>query len=127
LSFQTTGLVINKQLVQYALCQIPNDRLAGLQMEGRADVQVDLTYQPDATPALKPDVRCQLRQVCVDHPKLPVPLHNLSATLRCADGKLVLERLKAAAGTGKIECKAIADLADPENNYSAELTAYHLP
>jgi hypothetical protein len=47
--------------------------------------------------------------------------------VRCSDGQLVVEHLKAAAGAGKLECKATAELPDVENNFTAEVTAYHLP
>jgi hypothetical protein len=125
---QSTGLCLNKELVQYAVSQCPSDKLAGLRMEGRVDLQVDLSYQPGLEPALKYDVRCQLHQALLDYPaKLKIPLHNLTASLRCTDGHLVLERLKAAAGAGKLECKATAELPDLESNFTAEMTVYHLP
>ena len=126
LSLHLDGLAITRDLVQYLAVLIP-DRLDGLHLEGRADLAADISYQPGATPALKHDVRCQFRQTTIDHPKLPVPLHNLSALVRCAEGKLTVEKLKAAAGTGKIECTASADLANFENNYELDLKASHLP
>jgi hypothetical protein len=127
LAFKTTELALTRDLVHYVAAQCPDQRLAGLQLEGRADLQVNLSYQPGATPALRPDIKCQLRQITVNHPDLPSPLHNLTASLHCADGKLTLERLKAAAGVGKVECKGWADLANPQDTFAGELTASYLP
>jgi len=127
LSFHAAGLSITKELVRYLASQDPHQRLEGLQLEGKADIDAEVAYQPGATPTLKHDVHCLLRQTSVEHPKLPVPLHNLSAQLRYKEGKLSLEKLKAAAGAGKIECQGWADLTDVEETFAWELTAYHLP
>ncbi|HYV37540.1 MAG TPA: hypothetical protein VE988_17675, partial [Gemmataceae bacterium] len=127
LSCRTTGLCINKELVQYAASQCKEDRLKDLQIDAKVDIAAELSYQPDAVPPLKHDIRCVLRQASVEHPKLPERLHNLSAVLHCDGNKLILENLKAAVGSGKVECKGWADLTDPENNFGGEMTAYHLP
>jgi hypothetical protein len=127
LALETTSLCVNKELVQYMAGLYPNKNLAGLQVEGWADLKVKLNYNPTATPALTHDVRCQLRQFRVDHPDLPVPLHNLSASLHCNGTKLELERLKAAADNGHLECKGWANATNPEDNFALELTALHLP
>jgi hypothetical protein len=127
LALETNSLCVNKELVQYVAGLYPHKNLAGLQVEGWADLKVILNYTPKATPALTHDVRCQLRQFRVDHPDLPVPLHNLSAALHCNGTKLTLERLKAAADKGHVECQGWADAANPEENFALELTALHLP
>jgi hypothetical protein len=127
LSWHVTGLNINRDLVDYLTRLFPNPQLDGLKIEGKAESAGDLVYQPGATPALQYRGYCQLRQTCVESSKLPVPLHNLSALLRCGDGKLVLEKLKAAAGAGKVECNGWADLADVANTFGGQVTVYHLP
>jgi hypothetical protein len=124
---KTVGLNLTHDLVQYVVSQCPTDKAAGLQLEGRADLQIDLHYQPESALPLKYDLHCQLHQSRIDHPKLPMPLYNLTASFHCTDGELVLERLKAAAGAGKIEGKASAKLPDVERNYTAELTVSHMP
>jgi hypothetical protein len=135
LNFKTAGLNLTSELVQYVVNQCPGDHLAGLQMTGRADIQLDLSYQPTAgsssfalsSTALKYDVHCKLNQARIAHPKLPLPVYNLTASLHCTEGELVLERLKAAAGDGKVEAKATAKLPYLEKNFTAEVTVYHLP
>jgi hypothetical protein len=127
LALKTNGLNFTHELVQYVVSQCPSDRGAGLQLEGHADLQLDLSYQPAGAVPFKYDVHCQLRQARLAHPKLPMPLHNLTATLHCNDGNLVLERLKAAVGAGKVEGKASVKLSDIENNFAAEMTVYHMP
>jgi hypothetical protein len=124
---KTAGLNLNRELVQYVVSQCPTDQAAGLHLEGRADIELDLNYEPTRPTPLKYDVHCQLHQTRIAHPKLPLPLYNLSASLHCTDNNLVLERLKAAAGAGKIEGKATAKLPDVASNFSAELAVYHLP
>jgi hypothetical protein len=127
LTFHTANLLINKELVRYVASQYADDRLKNLRLDGAAEIDAKVDYQPGAVPALTYDVQCQLRQTRVEHPGLPVPVYNLSASLHCTEVKLTLEKLKAAAGAGKIECHGSAELADPENNFSGELTAYYLP
>jgi hypothetical protein len=126
LSFRTSGLCISKELVHYVASLVPNQQLDGLQMEGKADIDATVAFQPGATPALTHDVHFLLRQTSIDHPKL-VPLHNLTASIRCTTDKLTLENLKAAAGSGKIECKGWADPAEPEKTFAGQLTASYLP
>ncbi len=81
LSLHMDGLAITRDLVQYLALQFP-DKLEGLRLEGRADLAADIEFHPGVTPALKHDLRCQFRQTSIDHPRLPVPLHNLSAMVR---------------------------------------------
>lgn len=127
LALAVTNLSVNKELVQYISSLYPDPRLIDLQLDGAADLKVNLVYTPDAKPALTHDIHCQLRQFRVEHPKLPVPLHNLSASIHCDGNKLTLERLKAAAGKGHLECTGWADAARPEDTFALELTALHLP
>src|SRR5579862_1785877 len=96
LTLQTTGLCINKELMGFIASQFPRPEFDGLMLEGKADIEAKLNYQPKASPAWQHDVRCLLRQTSIEHPKLPVPLHNLTALIHCGEGKLTLEKLKAA-------------------------------
>ena len=128
MSVRTADLCITQDLVHYVVSLIPDvcSDVAGLQLQGKADVRADFGYQPGAVPPLSQEIHCQLRQIRAEHPKLPVPLHNLSATLHCSAGKLTLEKLQGAAGPGKVEAKGWADLADPMHNFGGVLTANHL-
>jgi hypothetical protein len=126
LALEVVGLRVNKDLVQYISGLCPDRNLSGLHLEGWMDLKLGATYTPGAAPALRHELRCTLRQFHVEHPDLPLPLDNLSASLACADGKLTLERLKAAAGTAHVECKGWAHTAHPEENFAVEVTALHL-
>jgi hypothetical protein len=126
-SLQAAGMRLTPDLVQYVASQAAAERLKDLHLEGRADIKAEFNYQPGATPALKHDVHCQLRQATVEHPALPLRLHNLSAALQCTQSKLILAKLKAAAGAGKIEGHAWVELPNLEDTFAAELTASYLP
>lgn len=57
-----------------------------------AAISADLTYLPQKSPAWRYDLRLELREGRFEHPDLPWPVENLSASLLVSGQKIVVER-----------------------------------
>ncbi len=95
-------------------------------LEGHGDVHVELTHHPSAEPEWTHDVRCQLRQVKLTHPRIPVPLENLEAELRCTDGRVRIDKLTARSGPAQIEFNVALHSPSLDTDLEGDLKVHHL-
>ncbi|HEV3262988.1 MAG TPA: hypothetical protein VG013_39505 [Gemmataceae bacterium] len=77
----------------------------GRYLEGTCDLDAEFSYHPEAVPPWTHDVRWHLTGGKFRHPKLPLPLEQLEATVRCLDGQVTVEKLTAQAGGARVEVK----------------------
>src|SRR5205085_4874457 len=77
------GVPLSPVLLRRVAPYCPDNPVAALLLDGRADVEADLAYRPASAQPLRHDVRCRLKQVSLRHPQLPLPLDRLEASLRC--------------------------------------------
>ncbi|MCI0459634.1 MAG: hypothetical protein L0Z62_22010 [Gemmataceae bacterium] len=129
LSAQASGVPLSPQLVQRLAACCPDRKLTPFPLEGQADLKAELSCQPGGSVPFSYDVRCQLRQVKVNHPQLPMALEGLEASLRCTDGRLTVERLTAFSDKkARVDVlKATALLPRPEETFEAVVMVKHLP
>jgi hypothetical protein len=124
---QAPAVCLGPALQQRLAAYKPEACGPGVHVEGKADVRAEFAYDPSATPPLTHDVRCRLTEGKVGHPQLPLPLEDVAAALRCADGRLTLERLRARAGAAEVEAHGSAALPRPDQDFAGVLTVRHLP
>ncbi len=84
----------------------------------------ELSYHPDAP--LDFDVHCALRRGKLDHPRLPLPLEQLTAMIHCTSSRLRLSQLSARSGPVEIHGDATATLPALEEDFEAHLDVKHL-
>ncbi len=126
LSVRSEGLPITNALARRLAAQCPMGSLAGLQLEGTADLSADLTLRPDASPLWRYDVRCQVRQGTLRHPQLPLPLEDLRALLRLADGVMRIDKLQARSGAAQVTGSGMALLPCPERDFTCSVQVRQL-
>lgn len=72
-------------------------------VRAKATLKAEVTYQPQAAVAFKPDIKLDIREGTFDDPMLPWPAENVSASIRLADGKVRVEKALAKVGPSQIE------------------------
>src|SRR5208282_3414130 len=70
LEAKALGVPLTSTLVQRAARYCPDSPLHGLQIDGKADFEVDLAYRPQYPQPLHFDLRCHLKQVTLQDGKL---------------------------------------------------------
>jgi len=104
----------------------PAGTLVGLKLEGSADLTAEVAYHPGTAPPLSYDVHLEVNNAKVQHPRLPLPLEDVHASIRCSNGDLRLENLQARSGRTEIEAHGCALLPCIEQNFDCHLIARHL-
>ena len=96
-----------------------------VQLEGKANIDLDLKFKPSATDPVTYTVHCELCDGKLQHPQLCMPLEDVSARVHFDNHQVNLERLDArgmtlihARGTGQLPCL--------EQNFEAEADIKHL-
>lgn len=126
LSAQVQGMDVSAAMLQRVASNCPNSSLQGLQLEGRADIKADLGIMPTASNSLSFDVRCRLTKGKLQHPQLPLPLDDLSATVRATNGQLTIETLQAKSGPAQISLRGSAMAPCPMKHFEGVLEVKHL-
>jgi hypothetical protein len=127
LALEAPSVPVTAALIQRLAAYCPDPSLQAVQLEGRAELRAELGYAPSSNRPFRYDVRCRFSQGKLQHPRIPVPLENLEATLRCADGQVTCEKLTAQAGSGHVELqRGTALLPHPEQDFEAKLIVKHL-
>ncbi len=98
----------------------------GLKLEGKADLQADLAFHPEATPAWTHEISLKVIGGKVRHPKLPLPLDNVTLSCRCSNGYLFVDELTATSGPTEITAHGSGPAVSIDQNFEAHLEARHL-
>ena len=106
------------------LCR--QDKLNGLMLEGKADIEVRVGYQPSAEVPFSYDVRCQVKPTTIHHPLLPFPLRQVQATLAISQGLVRVEKFVAVAGAAEMRGSALGLLPNLDQTFEANLEVSHL-
>lgn len=81
-------------------------------LRGSGKIQATLLYCPDAVEPFRYEVRCRLTRGEWRHERLPLPLEEIDASLRCVNGRVPEARLTARSGAAEFEV-AFKDLLWP--------------
>ncbi len=117
---------ITPKLLQQFASPCPDQRLSDLHLEGTAQVDADIAYQPELSVPLSYNVFCELRDGQLQHPELPLPLEQLSAGLRLHNGRLELERCKGRSGESIVTAHAAANLPCITCEFEGAVEVKHL-
>jgi hypothetical protein len=88
----------------HALCP---DLAAHLRsLKGTVRLSALLAHNPDSSQPLHHDVTCSLTGGAWSHARLPVPLEQIEASVRCLDGHVPLAQLTARSGETRLKVTA---------------------
>jgi len=97
-------------------------------LQGTCDVQADFGYHPGAPRPWTHDIHCELVDGRLVHPRLPLPLDHVNASLHCADGRVTVDRVTAQAGQAQLRLtKAHILSLGPAPDMDGTLEIEHLP
>ena len=125
-SVQIKGAPLTATCLQRLAPSCPCADLDKMLLEGKADIEADLAWSPGSSPPFSYDVRGRLQHGSVRHPRIPLPLEDVDATLRCSNGVMHLLNLKAKSGGSLVWARGAASLLCPEANFDATLEVQHL-
>jgi hypothetical protein len=126
LHVKAAGVPLTAGLLGRLCCGRAAPALAGLYVEGSADVEATLHYQPGSAERLTYDVSGRLHEGKLRHPHVPLPLEHVELQARCAGGRLTVERLTATSGVAELAAHGEARVHDPEQDFKGVLTIKHL-
>jgi hypothetical protein len=126
LTFQAQGVPITTALVRRLGGGRHAEALGTLEVEARADARGELAYRPGPDQPLYYDVRCTVSRGKVRHAQLPLPLDDLSATVRCVGNRLHLEALHARSGAAEVGARGSGTLPGLDQDFEAVLQVQHL-
>ena len=126
LAFRATQVPLTQMLLARLPTQCPRDLLAGLRLDASANLEGKVSYHPSQPQPMYYDVRCEVKQGKLQHPKLPLPLDDLHMKFNCSNGELRLETLTARSGTTEIEGHGTAQLPCAEQEFEMQLDLRHV-
>jgi hypothetical protein len=126
LAFQATQIPLTHTLLARLPLHCPSDLLRGLQLTATANVEGKVTYHPGQPQPVYYDVRCELRQGKMQHPRLPLALDDLYLKMHCSNGEIQLEKLTARSGTTEVEAHGAGQLPCVEQEFEAHLDLRHV-
>ena len=127
LTFQAENAPITTALVRrLASGRQPATLLEGLDINALADAHGEVSFRAGAEPSLYYDFHCTIRKGRVRHPKLPLPLDELKATLHCTACRIRLEDLRARSGKAEIRAQGAAVLPALDQDFEGMLEIKHL-
>lgn len=71
-------------------------------LNATAKVKAELVYTPDANPPWRHDVRLEVKNARFEHPDLPWPVEEITATVHSVDGRVKVEDASAQVGPAKV-------------------------
>lgn len=126
ISAQVQGLDVTPTLVQRIGGFCPDAKLQGLHLEGKADIKADLAFVPESTDPLSFDIRCRFSHGKLRHPQVPLPLNEISATVRVSNGHISLEKMQARSGPAHISAHGALLPPCPAKNFEGHVEIKHL-
>ncbi len=124
---KASGIAIGPTLVQRLTAYAPELSEHLQQLTGTGSVEAALAYHATASEPWTYDLRWQLSQGNLRHPKIPVPLEDIDAVARCMDGHLTVERFAARSGAARIELTAKAKALHEDADVIGDLHVKQLP
>jgi hypothetical protein len=102
LSVEAPAVPVKTALVQQLRPYLPEETHLTQELEGTARLRAEVGFHPGTAHPWSHDVSLHLVRGRLAHPRLPLPLTDLDATLHCRDGLLAVESLTAQAGPARV-------------------------
>jgi hypothetical protein len=127
-SIQLPRFPVNGALVQRLSKFCPEAAVHARELNGSGALRAEIRYHPESKPAWRHDVRGELTRGSFRHARLPFPLEDLQASVRCVDGQVTLEKLHARSGATQVQLsgKAVGLHVDTDI-LDGHLRAQHVP
>ncbi|HLW68180.1 MAG TPA: AsmA-like C-terminal region-containing protein [Gemmataceae bacterium] len=77
-------------------------------LQGKGEAHFDVRFQPGAQPEWQPELRLQLHDATLRHPRLPLPLESLQGSVHYSGGNIRLEHCRARSGSTAIALNLVA-------------------
>jgi hypothetical protein len=111
-----------KQLNGYlAICEP-----GGLELEGNASLEADLSYSPRAEQPWSTQFALRLRDSQVRHPRFPLPLEQVNASIRSDGTQLILERLEGRSHGANVLVTGKLQGLSADSDFELQVKAEHL-
>lgn len=101
-TFKTIDVALGETLLRRIGFHVPQVLEYSQMIDARARLDVGLQYDPDSTEPWSHELTCELSDGTVRHPKLPLPITELQATLRGVEGQLSLDKLTGRFGKARL-------------------------
>jgi len=126
LTFRAMQLPLTPALVARIPAQCPPNLFDGLQLTAQAKIEGRVSFHPQQPQPFYYDVRCEVTDGELEHPKIPLPMKKLAMKLNCVNGELHLEKLTAQSGATQIEARGSARLPCVDQEFQAEIELRHV-
>jgi hypothetical protein len=126
LAFRASEIPLTQNLVARLPVQCPSDIFVGLQLSATASIEGKASYHPRQPQPFYYDVRCEIKNGKLQHPKLPLALENLHVKFRAANGELHLEKLTARSGATEIAAHGVSQLPACQQEFEVDLELRHV-
>jgi hypothetical protein len=126
LSFRAVQLPLTQTLLARLPMQCPPGLFDQLQLTAQAKIEGSISYHPQQPQPVYYDIRCEVSDGSVQHPKLPLPLEKLALELNCVNGELHVENLTAESGATRIAARGTAKLPCVDQDFEAEIDLKHV-
>lgn len=124
LSIELPKVPLQPPLLQCVAGYVPKLAEHANQLQGNAKISAEFGYHPGNTTPWSHDIRCQWSNGQLQHPRIPLPLKDIEAMLRCWNGELRLESCVARSGNTKLQLQGWARIQaqdDPSASSQREL------
>ena len=126
IAFVAARIPLRETMLNRLPLPCPPEVLVGLQIEGTARVEGRIAHQPGQPQPFFYDVRCELKDGKLSHPRLPLSLEKLCMVVGLKDGEARLERLTAVSGATTLEAHGVAKLCCIERDFEIRADLKHL-
>jgi hypothetical protein len=126
LSLEAASFPVGPSLVQRLADYQPEQAAHARHLEGRGKFQADLHHHPDSPRPWTYTLALHLTQGKLTHALLPLPLDQLEAKVRCADGLVTLESLSARADSARLKLSGATLTSNPDPDFKGTLSVEHL-
>ncbi len=125
-SLEANAIPIGPALVQRLAAYEPEQAAHARHLEGRGGLQAQLQYHPDNPRPWSYALTLHLTQGKLSHALLPLPLDQLEAKVRCADGLVTLESLSARAASAHLKLLGETLTVGPAPDFKGSLLVEQL-
>jgi hypothetical protein len=100
-TLEVSTIPVGPMLIERLGAYLPTVRSHARHLEGLGHLQARFQYRPESQ-QWDHDLRFGITGARLEHAEIPLPLHDLEANARIVNGRIVLERLTARAGTARL-------------------------